>query len=97
VPTVLDGARFASKREARRYRELQLLATAGHIGGIELQPAYSVEVAGRHVCTYLADFRYVDLVSGELVVEDAKGLKTPVYRLKKKLVEALYPIVIREV
>jgi hypothetical protein len=49
------------------------------------------------VCDYIADFSYIDLnqtgLQGQIgceVVEDVKGFKTDVYKLKKKLVEALY-------
>jgi len=67
------------------------------IRDLELQPEFPVVVEGRHICVYKADFRYVDLVTGEVVTEDSKGMRTPVYKLKKRLVEALYPVTIREV
>ena len=44
----------------------------------------------KKVCVYKADFRYKNK-QGETVVEDTKGIETPMFRLKKKLVEALYP------
>ncbi len=97
IPTIIDSVRFASKREAARYNALKLLVLAKQIGSLELQPVYRCEVDGRHICDYRGDFRYVDLATGEVVLEDVKGMKTDVYRLKKKLVEALYPIQIREV
>jgi hypothetical protein len=93
--TVVDGVTFPSRREARRYGELKVLERAGRITGLELQPRFRLVVNGRHVGDYLADFRYVE--GGRSVVEDAKGVRTPVYRLKKKLVLALYGIQIREV
>ena len=40
IPTTVDGIRFASKREARRYLELKLLQKAGHISDLELQPRF---------------------------------------------------------
>lgn len=95
VPTVVDGVRFASKKEARRYVELKLLQKAGEIGRLELQPKFPIVVNGMKICAYIADFRY--WCHGRPVVEDAKGVKTPVYRLKKKIVEAQYGIAIREV
>jgi hypothetical protein len=96
VKTVLDGITFASKKEAKRYTELKLLERAGEISRLELQPRYDIIINGVKVCTYVADFSYFDKSSR--VVEDVKGMKTPVYRLKKKLVEALFPgVVIKEV
>jgi hypothetical protein len=94
IPTEIDGIRFDSKSEAIRYQELKLLERAGEISNLELQPKYSIDINGKHICNYVADFRYLD--RGVLVVEDVKGMKTPVYRLKKKMVEAAYGIVITE-
>ena len=96
VKTEVDGIMFDSKREAARYMELMLLQKAGEISHLELQPSFVCMVNGKKICTYKADFRYFD--ANGSVVEDVKGMKTPVYRLKKKLVEALYPgVTIQEV
>ena len=89
VKTEVDGITFDSKREAARYMELVLMQRAGEISHLELQPAFECRIDGKKICTYKADFRY--FTAKECVVEDVKGVKTPVYRLKKKLVEALYP------
>lgn len=93
----MNGIRFDSKREAKRYQELCLLEKAGGIAKLELQPRFPLVVNGEKITSYRADFRYLDVRSGEIVVEDAKGVKTPVYRLKKKLVRAIYGIDIQEV
>ena len=102
VRTWCSGYWFASKREARRYSELLLLESAGEVRDIELQPAYrlmSPTPDGSLVSTakYVADFRYVDIPSGETVVEDVKGVRTQVYILKKRWVETQYGITIKEV
>ena len=96
IKTEVDGFVFASRREANRYSELKLMEYAGEIKNLELQPKYPCLVNGVLVCTYIADFRY-RLQSGREVVEDAKGAKTDVYRIKNKLVRALYGVVIVEV
>jgi hypothetical protein len=102
-PTVVDGIRFASKAEARRYSELKLLEKIGEVKELELQPKFPLHSPKRHsrqferVCTYIADFRYRRGPQGVLVVEDVKGMKTPVYRLKKKWFEAQYGLKITEV
>ena len=92
--TVLDGITFASKAEATRYRNLKLLERAGEIQNLELQPSYVLEHNGTKICTYRADFKYMQ--DGKEVIEDVKGFKTPVYRLKKKLMLAIHGIDILE-
>ncbi len=104
--TEVDGIRFHSKAEARRYAELKLLVKAGEVKDLELQPRFPLYSPTRHkthsggtfvtICTYVADFRYRQGPSGVLVVEDVKGVKTPLYRLKKKWFEAQYGLTITE-
>ena len=86
---IVDGVKFASKREAQRYRDLRLLERAGAIHGLELQPKFALKVNGKLVCNYIADFAYFTGTSR--VYEDSKGFKTPAYRIKKKLLMALNP------
>lgn len=96
VKTEVDGYIFASRAEARHYSELKLLYNAGEIFSLELQPKFPIVVNKQKICTYIADFQYHDK-DGDVVVVDVKGVKTPVYKLKKKLVEALYGFEIQEV
>lgn len=93
----VHGWCFDSRAEAVRYQELLLLGTAGELDNLELQPMFRFVVNGLHIATYRADFAYRALPSGELVIEDVKGVKTPVYSLKKRLLRALFGIEIREV
>lgn len=95
VRTTIDGITFASQREANRYAELKLLVKAKTISDLRMQYAYIIAINGVHICNYIADFRYIE--NGQVVVEDAKGVRTPVYKLKKKLVEAAYNVKILEV
>lgn len=104
---VVDGIRFDSTKEARRYGELRLAERAGAIRDLECQPRFQLDVRelwrrpGRVVrCgVYTADFRYVDVETGAVVVEDTKSgpTKTTAYRLRKRLVEAIHGITISEV
>jgi hypothetical protein len=103
-PCVIDGFRFDSQKEARRYGELKLLERAGEIERLELQPSFDLlawtangSVRGKKVGVYRADFQYHDNRINEIVVEDVKGVRTPVYKLKKKMVEACYDIKITEI
>ena len=92
--TEVDGYLFDSAAEALRYRELKLLEAAGEITRLVLQPKFQVEIEGRHICDYFADFSYWDGKTSNLVVEDVKSeytAKLPMFLLKKNLVEALYP------
>jgi len=98
VKVEVDGIKFHSIKESNRYIELQLMQRAGVISGLELQPRFDIIVEGIFICFYKADFRYFDNEkNGAVRVEDVKGMRTPVYRLKKKLVEALYGIEIIEI
>lgn len=95
---VVDGISFDSRREARRYQQLQLLAQAGQILDLELQPVFRLHaLGGGEVAKYIADFRYVDVATGHTVIEDAKGQPTRIYRLKRKWLHAEYGISVREV
>lgn len=95
--TVVDGHLFDSIAEARRYSELRMTELAGGLRDLELQPSFELLVNGIKVGVYRADFRYMSPDSGAVVVEDVKGFRTPTYRLKRKLVEAIYGIEIVEV
>ena len=96
--TLYNGIKFDSQKEENRYRELELLERGGYIRSLELQPRYDFIVNGKKLKHYYkADFRYEDITTGLLVVEDVKGFRTKDYRLKKELVEALYGVEIREI
>jgi hypothetical protein len=92
-PVVLDGFRFASRKEAKEYVRLKLLVQAGEITDLTLQPQFVLQ-EGKHPIRYIADFSYVQ--DGRLVVVDVKGYRTKEYRLKRKLFLEKYPDVIFE-
>lgn len=93
-PTIVDNLRFASKKEARRYSELVMLQKAKVISDLRLQEAFDLHVNGILVCRYVADFSYME--NGKRVIEDAKGVRTPIYTLKRNLMQAIHGIVITE-
>lgn len=95
--TEVQGVIFDSKKEATRYQELLLLERAGQIVELELQPRFDLVVNNQKIGFYKGDFRYKDVETGNSIIEDVKGMKTPVYNLKRKLVKALYGIDIVEV
>lgn len=92
--TTVDGIVFDSVWESKRYSALKILEKTGDITDLELQVPFVLEVNDVKICTYKADFVYQQ--DGERVVEDAKGVKTPEYILKKKLMKAVYGIEIKE-
>ena len=94
VKTTVDGIKFDSKAEARRYSELKLLLKVKTIADLELQPRYDFVVNGVKIGFYKADFRYK--IGNRIIIEDVKGVKTPVYNLKKKLMKAIHGIDILE-
>ncbi len=100
-PQVLDGQRFDSKAELRRFHELLTMGRAGLLSELELHPRFPLVVNGVKVGVYTADFAYrVPNANGVFCVEDVKSpvtRKETAYRLRKKLVEALYPWTITEV
>jgi hypothetical protein len=91
-PVMIDGIRFASQAEGRRYGVLKLLERTGEITNLELQTvvilAEGVKVPGelrkRPAIRYIADFSYTDKY-GHRVIEDCKGVETPVFRIKRHL------------
>ena len=94
----VDGRLFDSKAEAARWQELQLLERAGEITELERQVEYELipKQKGERAVKYIADFRYVDH-DGKTVVEDTKGVKTPVWIIKRKLMLRVHGIRVREV
>ena len=107
-----DGMVFDSKREADRWTELKLLEKAGQISDLRRQVKYELiptqysdweytqrgkkKVVEREA-SYIADFVYHDNVLGTDVVEDAKGMRTEAYILKRKLMLYVHGIQIVEV
>ena len=100
IKTVVGGIRFDSKREAARYLQLVASERAGEISDLRLQPVFVLHayhpMTGERTAIgkYRADFTYVE--SRAAVVEDVKGMLTPIYRWKKKHLRAEYGIDIRE-
>ena len=100
--TEIDGHVFDSKKEGKRYAELRLMERAGEISGLQIQVPFVLIPAqkdekGRVIeraVTYVADFVYNK--GGKLIVEDTKGYKTDIYRLKRKLMLWVHKIRILE-
>jgi len=101
----IDGFVFDSKKESERYLLLKMRARLGEIAELELQPVFEIFIqqadARIRIGDFTADFRYWEHTpAGDVLrVEDVKSepTKTEAYRLRKKLVEAIYGITVIEV
>lgn len=89
VKTEVDGITFDSKKEAEHYAGLKTLEKAGIINNLVLQPRFLLQEPfmcdgkKERKIEYVADFQYEQ--DGKIIVEDVKGEKTQVYKLKRKL------------
>lgn len=95
---------FDSQAEARRWHELTLLRRAGLIRDLRRQVSFELvpavprdgDTPAQRALHYIADFVYVD-EDGQSVVEDVKGFRTDVYRIKARLMLWRHGIKIKEV
>ncbi len=95
-PVEFDGIKFDSIAEYRRYGELTLLQRDGQITGLKVHPRFLLQEAfttpdGKREAqiTYEGDFQYTE--NGRDVLEDVKGVRTEVYKIKRKLFLMRYP------
>ena len=90
--TNIDGVVFASQREASRYLCLKSLKTSGEIADFKVQVPYRFASGIK----YILDFEVIG-ADGKKTHEDVKGVRTPVYKIKKKLMKHEFGIDITEV
>ena len=90
--TEVDGFRFHSRKEADYYVYLRAMRTSGRIKYFLMQAPLHLPGNIRYVVDFIEVW-----ANGEIKFTDVKGFRTAIYRLKKKQVEALYPITIQEV
>ena len=101
--TVINGITFHSQKEGLRYIELKQMEKNKKILNLILQPKFKIVVNGMKVCSYIADFSYIKRNTRgkedypKTIIEDVKGFKTSIYRIKKKLMKAALGIEIQEV
>lgn len=89
---------YDSAKEAKRAAELKLLEKAGHITDLQeqvtilLQERFQCNGKWERAIAYIADFVYFK--DGQKIVEDVKGFKTDVYKIKRKMLLFNYPDII---
>lgn len=96
------GITFDSTKEYKRYNQLKLLKKAGEIINFKHQYPMKYDIDGKWIFTYKADF-LVTYPDGSFEIEDVKGfdkktgkfLTTPLFNLKKKLIEAKFKVKIK--
>jgi len=100
--TIVDGITFDSKREAKRWRELNLMLRAGEIKDLKRQVRFEFHINGKPVkmrngqcARYTADFTYTE--NGKPVVEEVKGYKVRDYPLRYAFMKAIFDVTLREV
>ena len=92
--TIVDGIKFDSIAESRRYRELKLLERQGIIKSLKLQPSFVLQPSFKknnktiRAITYKADFSYLE--NNKTIVEDVKGYATKEFKLKEKMFNYIY-------
>lgn len=86
--TVLDGIKFPSKEEAAHYQKLKLLQQSGEVLFFLRQVPFHLPGEVKYVCDFA-----VFWANGEVTFEEVKGMKLPMYKAKKAIVEAVYPCV----
>lgn len=86
-----DGYTFASQAEYRYYCDLKILLKNKLIEGLIVHPKFTAIVNGTKICNIILDFQYFDKETNRLCYVDVKGLDMPISKLKRKLLEALYP------
>ena len=85
-----NGIKYHSKGEAGLARDLDFRVRAGELKSWRRQVPISLDVNGMHICNYICDFE-LTYPDGTIEYLEYKGFETPVFRLKRKLLEALYP------
>lgn len=95
-----QGEKYQSRKEARYAKLLDTLKRAvrpeERVVSWERQVPFEIVINGVKVCKYLADFKVL-FADGRTEIIDVKGMRTDIYKLKKKLVQACHGVEIKEV
>ena len=93
VVTSYGGRAFDSKLEANHAKLLDVMRRAKNpsqrVIAVLYQFKFPIKINGVKICDYVSDF-YVTFADGHKEIHETKGFKTALYKLKKKLVEAIY-------
>lgn len=106
--TIVNGIKFSSRKEAKRYGELLLLVRSNKITDLRMQVPFELvdkqllagESRVKSAIRYVCDFCYYDISRGGMIIEDVKSdatKKNKLYRTKKHLMKALLGLDIIEI
>ena len=94
----VDGIKFDSKAEYKRYTELKLFERVKNISALQLQVKFELQPSfvdnqgvKQRAITYVADFVYKE--NNKIIVEDLKSVATAkdsTYKIKKKMLLWLF-------
>jgi len=93
---IIDNITFHSTKEGKRYLDLKILLRVGKIFDLKLQPKFLLHDSFRYQgkterkIHYIADFSYIE--NKKVIIEDVKGKKTEVYKIKRKMFLMKYVI-----
>jgi hypothetical protein len=97
VKTTVAGQTYDSRKEAEYCQGLKYLERAGEIRDLKLQVPFEIFINEQLICKYIADATYYEVSDGSYHVVDVKGYRTKEFRLKKKLMKAVFNITVEEV
>jgi hypothetical protein len=89
-PVVTEEGRFASKKEYADWCALKLKEKLGHISRLERQVSFDLTVNGQLITRYIADAVFFE--GNKRIVADSKGVLTPEFKIKARLMRAIYNI-----
>lgn len=92
IRTEINGIKFPSKKEAAYYQQLLLAKKSGDLLFFLRQVPFHLDGGVKYLCDFMEFWK-----NGEIRFVDTKGVKTSMYIVKRKLVQAAYPIEILEV
>lgn len=104
-PETVDGIRFDSAAEVRRYRELKAEERNGIIRELQVKPEFALYAAGTNfepvrIGGFTPEFAYFRGDADRMTVEDVKSAATRKladYRLRKRIFEANHGIELTEI
>lgn len=88
--TEFNGVMYASRLEAEYAALLAVRLKAGEIDYLETQKRFDAVINGKKCFAYIADFYFFDKVANRWRIVDVKGFETDVFKLKRKVIEALH-------
>lgn len=86
--TEFEGVKYQSSREAAFAQKIKLMEMAGEVVSWDRQVKLPLAVHGKLVCNYVIDFR-LNLSGGRVVLVEVKGMMTPDWKIKWRLLEAM--------